>query len=162
MTLPLWGNSSLSTGTYSGGRSLTMRFFSRPIKKPSPCFLKNLRFSTPEYQLSAVTSAGAVAPSQHFRDHLAEELILSFALAFVHHPKVDGQAHAFVIGVKEAHEADAFDRPPVQPAPEIAHQVGFTFLAVGLIQDGVVPAQDAAFQGDQGARFFKQVPGAER
>jgi hypothetical protein len=49
----------------------------------------------------------------------------------------------------------------VLAAPEIAHQLGLAFLAVGLVQHGVIHAQHAAFQVQQGARLLKQVPAAE-
>src|SRR4030088_1172216 len=98
MTLPLSGNFSVSTATYSCGRSLTMRFFSRAIRKPRSFFLRNLRFSTPEYQLFGANQGRAQPPAEHLLDHLPKEFILGLALGLVHHPEVDGHADASPIG----------------------------------------------------------------
>ena len=59
MALPHSGKSTSSTRTCSPRCSLTRRFFSSAIMKLSPWSRRNLKFSTPEYQLSAVTMAGA-------------------------------------------------------------------------------------------------------
>jgi hypothetical protein len=49
----------------------------------------------------------------------------------------------------------------VLATPEVAHQFGLTLLAVGLVQHGVIHAQQAAFQIQEWTRLLEQVLAAE-
>ena len=101
------------------------------------------------------------APAEHFGHHLAEQVVLGFALRLVHHPKVDGHPHSAHLAVEERDQVDALDGLAVQAAVEVAHQFGLAFLAVGLVEHRVVHAQDAFFPDDERAHLLKQVPGVE-
>src|SRR3954471_810677 len=136
MTLPLSGNFSVSTATYSWGRSLTMRFFSRPIRKPSPFFLRNLRFSTPEYQLSALTTAGRNPQPSTSSTISRNSSFLVLPSALSTRRKLTGRPTPLGSVVPQSPPAGAFRRTAVLATPEVAHQLGLAFLAIGLVQHG--------------------------